>query len=300
MPNLSAIFSDRPWVAICACRLLKSKEKSRGGAQGCCSRENDFKIDRIVVLVENVGLLNRFRHFPSSLGGRGNPHFQRLGFDLASSRDEFSENLQLIHDGRPSREQIPERFPSKVRDPADNNDPHKIGRCEPRAEYIGWLHCRQIMRSSIIVLWGGGGPAWAWDGHPPTRWTDPPLYWLLTPAKNIFDLKIPRGAVPSRCVNIFRASVCRNFRPSGAHTFITRAIKLPSFKVSAVSGALAVRSLTSKGTYSHAQLGSSVVPRFTSRGVTICFAMISCRTAPLTGTSAPAPLIWVSQTKRSS
>src|SRR5215831_21310021 len=43
-------------------------------------------------------LLNRFRHFPSSLGGRGNPHFQRLGFGLASSRDEFSENLQLIHD----------------------------------------------------------------------------------------------------------------------------------------------------------------------------------------------------------
>src|SRR5262245_3101965 len=39
---------------------------------------------------------------------------------------------------------IPERFPSKVRDPADNNDPHKIGRREPRAEYLGWLHCRQI------------------------------------------------------------------------------------------------------------------------------------------------------------
>src|SRR5262249_33298664 len=27
---------------------------------------------------------------------------------------------------------------------ADNNDPHKIGRREPRAEYLGWLHCRQI------------------------------------------------------------------------------------------------------------------------------------------------------------
>src|SRR5262245_25522991 len=39
---------------------------------------------------------------------------------------------------------MPERFPSKVRDPADNNDPHKIGRREPRAEYLGWLHCRQI------------------------------------------------------------------------------------------------------------------------------------------------------------
>src|SRR5215469_6215076 len=39
---------------------------------------------------------------------------------------------------------IPGRFPSKVRDPADNNDPHKIGRREPRAEYLGWLHCRQI------------------------------------------------------------------------------------------------------------------------------------------------------------
>src|SRR6516225_10862073 len=90
------------------------------------SLENDFKIDRIGVLAENVGFLYRFRHFPSSLGGRRNPHFQRLGFDLASSRDEFSENLQLVHDGRPSREQIPERFPSKVRDPADNNDPHKI------------------------------------------------------------------------------------------------------------------------------------------------------------------------------
>src|SRR5262249_50473058 len=43
-----------------------------------------------------------------------------------------------------TRKQIPERFPSKVRDPADNNDPHKIGRREPRAEYLGWLHCRQI------------------------------------------------------------------------------------------------------------------------------------------------------------
>src|SRR5215510_9296898 len=39
---------------------------------------------------------------------------------------------------------MPERFPSKVRDPADNNDPHNIGRREPRAEYLGWLHCRQI------------------------------------------------------------------------------------------------------------------------------------------------------------
>src|SRR5262245_64550905 len=39
---------------------------------------------------------------------------------------------------------MPERFPSKVRDPADNNDPHKIGRREPRAEYLGWLRCRQI------------------------------------------------------------------------------------------------------------------------------------------------------------
>src|SRR5215471_20313508 len=39
---------------------------------------------------------------------------------------------------------MPERFPSKVRDPADNNDPHKISRREPRAEYLGWLHCRQI------------------------------------------------------------------------------------------------------------------------------------------------------------
>src|SRR5215831_17262741 len=39
---------------------------------------------------------------------------------------------------------MPERFPSKVRDPADNNDPHKIGRREARAEYLGWLHCRQI------------------------------------------------------------------------------------------------------------------------------------------------------------
>src|SRR5262252_2836747 len=39
---------------------------------------------------------------------------------------------------------MPERFPSKVRDPTDNTDPHKIGRREPRAEYLGWLHCRQI------------------------------------------------------------------------------------------------------------------------------------------------------------
>src|SRR5215831_9787560 len=39
---------------------------------------------------------------------------------------------------------MPERFPSEVRDPADNNDPHKNGRREPRAEYLGWLHCRQI------------------------------------------------------------------------------------------------------------------------------------------------------------
>src|SRR6516162_7577445 len=44
---------------------------------------------------------------------------------------------------------MPERFPSKVRDPADNNDPHKIGRREPRAEYLGWLHCRQI--NEIVV-----------------------------------------------------------------------------------------------------------------------------------------------------
>src|SRR5215469_8085961 len=98
----------------------------------------------MVVLAENVGLPNRFRHFPSSLGGRGNPHFQRLDFGLAGSRDEFSENLQLIHDGRLPREEIPEPFPSNVRDPADNNDPHKIARREPRAESLGWLHCRQI------------------------------------------------------------------------------------------------------------------------------------------------------------
>src|SRR5215472_13778384 len=110
----------------------------------CKHSETTLALQRPTRVDENVGLLNRFRHFPSSLGGRGNPHFQRLGFGLASSRDEFSENLQLIHDGRPSREQIPERFPTKVRDPADNNDPHKIGRREPRAEHLGWLHCRQI------------------------------------------------------------------------------------------------------------------------------------------------------------
>src|SRR5262249_25070476 len=54
------------------------------------------------------------------------------------------DNFKVTAEGRPPRKKIPERFPSKVRDPAGNNDPHKIGRREPRAEYLGWLHCRQI------------------------------------------------------------------------------------------------------------------------------------------------------------
>src|SRR5262249_33478578 len=39
---------------------------------------------------------------------------------------------------------VPDRSRRREGAPADNNDPHKIGRREPRAEYLGWLHCRQI------------------------------------------------------------------------------------------------------------------------------------------------------------
>src|SRR5215813_11341862 len=39
--------------------------------------------------------------------------------------------------------------------PPNNNDPHKIGRREPRAEYLGWLHCRQINEFVDHYAWMG-------------------------------------------------------------------------------------------------------------------------------------------------
>jgi hypothetical protein len=55
--------------------------------RGRRSRENDFKINRIGVLAENLGFLNLFRHVTSHLGVRGNSHFQRFSFGIASSRN---------------------------------------------------------------------------------------------------------------------------------------------------------------------------------------------------------------------